>query len=292
MKKCVLILTIVLLFLCACGRQEAVPVVVSAPPTIAARETLPANRTVRVAVSELLAQSALLSRIQTRFEQETDYKLEFAPAANSTVVSVGQSGKADVLLVQQGTAASQFIAAGYGTREIPFLTDSLVLAGPADDPAQVGSAQDISQAMIRIATSGATFVSRYDDSDVYRAETRLWADAGIIIGNGRDWYTAARLGAAGTLQTAQEKGAYTVAQREAFLREKTDLRIFMQDVPGLQNTYCVIPVSVGQFESVNADGAEAFVEWLTGDGTKSWIGDFGTEDFGRPLFNMTNTMEG
>ena len=292
MKKSALILTLCLLLLCGCGRQEAVPVVVSAPPTVADSETLPANRTVRVAVTELLAQSDLLARLQVRFEQETAYKLELAPAANSTVVSVGQTGKADVLLVQQGTAASQFVAAGYGTREIAFLTDSLALVGPADDPADVRSADTVSQAMVRIAQSGAAFVSRYDDSDVYRAETRLWADAGIVIGNGRAWYTAARLGVSGTLQLAQEMNAYTLVEREAFLRAQSDLQILLEDIPGLCNTYCILPVDAGQFESVNAEGAEIFVQWLLQDSTKAWISDFGTEDYGRPIFDYKNILEG
>lgn len=292
MKRSFCILILLSLLLCACGRQEAVPVMLSAPPTVADSETAPQNRTVRVAVAQLLADSDLVRQMEQRFSQQTPYRLELSPNSNSTAVSVGQSGKADVLLVQQGTAVSQLVSAGYGDSAIPLFSDSLVLVGPAQDPAQVRSAETVAQAMVRIAQSDAVFVSRYDDSDVYRTEMRLWADAGVVIGNGRAWYKVARQGMSGTLQTAAEKGGYTLASREAFLREDTDLHILMQDVPALQNTYCAVPVSAQMFETVNAEGAEAFVQWLLQSDTQAWIQEYGTEDFGRPIFDMKTTMEG
>lgn len=292
MKKSILTLILLLLFLCACGREPEVPVDETVPSTIPAADALPHNRTIHMAVTQMLADSPLLEQLRARFESETKYKLDFAPNANSTAISVGQSGKLDALLVQKGTAASQFVTSGYGVQEVPLFSDTLLIAGPADDPAGIASADTALQAMIRIAKSGSTFVSRYDDSDVYRAEMRLWADAGIIIGNGRSWYMPARQGMAATLQLATEKNAYVLAEKEAFLASGSSLTIYMEDDAQLQNTYVLVPVSAEQFESVNAEGVQIFLDWFLRSDTQSFIRSYGSESYGCPIFDMKTTMEG
>jgi tungstate transport system substrate-binding protein len=44
-------------------------------------------------------------------------------------------------------------------------------------------------------------------------------------------------------------------------------------------------VNPEKFGKVNADGAEAFVDFMTSQETQKLIGDFGKDKFGQPLFS-------
>ena len=288
MKKAIVLLCLLLL-LSACARADVpTEAVVSAPPTIPQSVSVPANRNVRVCVTEMLADSPVMEQLRTRFEAQSDYRLDFAVNPNSVAVSVAQSGNADVLLVQRDTPTEQFITSGYGVSCDEWLCDSLVLAGPASDPAQVRTAQTAAEAMAGIARSGALFVSRYDDSDVCRAESALWSQAGIVIGNGRKWYKAARLEMVGTLYLADENDAYVLCERETFLQNCGDLKleILLDDASDLRTTYCIVPVSSDVSDRVNTQGADAFISFLRSENTRAFLTSYGTESYGCPIFTL------
>ena len=52
----------------------------------------------------------------------------------------------------------------------------------------------------------------------------------------------------------------------------------------LMNYIAVIAVNPERFPNVNAKGATAFMDWLTGDEAQALIRDFGKDTFGEPLF--------
>lgn len=286
MKRAIVLLC-ALLLLCACSRSaEPTEASVSAPPTIPQSQTLPENRTVRVCVTQMLADSALMEQLRARFEAQSDYRLDIAVNPNSVAVSVAQSGNADILLVRPEALVQQFIQSGDGEPAEDWIGGSLVLAGPASDPAGIKDAQSAAEAMAKIAKSGSTFVSRYDDSDVSRIETALWTQAGVVIGNGRSWYKPARLEMTGTLRTADEEGAYVLCEKETFLqnRDSLKLEILLDGVKDLQVRYCMIPVSSQVSERVNSEGAAEFAEFLQSADTLDFISSYGTESCGCPVF--------
>lgn len=288
MKKAFILLGLLLL-LCACGRADVpAEAVVSVQPTIPQSQTLPENRIVRVCVTQMLADSPVMDLLRTQFEAESDYRLDYAVNPNSVAISVAQSGNADLLLVMQDIPTKQFIQSGYGTSCTDWLCDTLVLAGPVSDPAEVQTAQSAAQAFRRIADSGAAFVSRYDDSDVSKAESTLWKQAGIVIGNGRRWYKAARLEMVGTLRLADESGAYTLCERETFLQNQGDLQlqILLDGADDLRTTYCIVPVSAEASERVNTDGAAEFAAFLQSEQTRAYLTSYGTDSYGCPIFTI------
>lgn len=276
-----------LVFLCACSRTGASDeAVVSAPPTISQTQSLPENRTVRVCVTQMLADSLVTEALRARFEAQSDYRLDFAVNPNSVAISVAQSGNADLLLVQSDTATKQFVQSGYGASCTEWLRDSLVLAGPASDPAGVRGCETAAEAMAKIAKSGATFVSRYDDSDLCKKETALWSKAGVVIGNGRSWYKAARLEMVGTLRLADESGAYLLCEKETFLQNRDDvkLQILLDDTADLRTEYCIVPVSAELSDRVNTDGAAEFAAFLQSAETAAYLASYGTQEYGLPVF--------
>ena len=289
MKRSAWLLIAAVLLLCSCGRaRETAAPVLSAPPTISASETVPQNRDVHISVTEMLADSPMLEELCALFAQQTGYRAELSVNTDSVAVSVAETGKMDVLLAQQGTEASRFLAAGYAERSSDWLSSALVLAGPADDPAHTAEAQTAPQAFLRIAKTGSAFVSRYDDSDVNRLETRLWANAGVMIGNGKRWYKTARSSMTAALRQADALGAYILADRETFLRsaDETQLVILLADVPELTVAFCLLPVSAERFPSVNAQGAQAWIDFLQSASTKSFLQSYGTDRYGSPIFKV------
>ena len=288
MKKALVLLWL-LVFLCACSRAEAPKeAAVSAPPTISQTQRLPENRTVRICVTETLADSPLTQQLRARFEAGSDYRLDIAANPNNVAVSVAQSGNADLLLVQRDTPTKQFIASGYGASCTEWIRDSFVIAGPASDPAAVRQAQTAVQAFLRIADTESAFVSRYDESDVCKAENALWSQAGIVIGNGRSWYKAARLEMVGTLRLADEKNAYVLSERETFLQNRDDLRLdlLLEGTSDLSVTYCIVPVSSEVSDRINTDGAAEFAAFLQSAETIAFITSYGTESYGCPIFQI------
>lgn len=283
-----------ILFLCACGRTGALTdAQITVMTTIPQTHSIPENRTVRVGVTQLLADSDLLLRLRRAFESQSDYRLEFAASADTSAVAVAQSGGADLLLVQQGMAADRFVSVGDGAQCIDWMHTSLILAGPADDPADVRTASSAAEAFSRIAKATCAFVSRYDDSDLCIAEDRLWNGAGVSIGNGRSWYKAARMEMAGSLRMADSIGAYILCEKEVFLQNRAaiKLEILLEGTPDLRVSYCVIPVRADITERINASGALAFADWLQGSEAKRIISTYGTDSYGCPIYDLENMEE-
>jgi tungstate transport system substrate-binding protein len=85
---------------------------------------------------------------------------------------------------------------------------------------------------------------------------------------------------------ANEKQAYTLADRATFLtlRNELELIILSEHDPLLQNDYAVLIVSREKHPHVNAVAARMFAVFLTSAATKQLIAEFGVARFGEPLF--------
>ena len=88
------------------------------------------------------------------------------------------------------------------------------------------------------------------------------------------------------LLMADELMAYTLTDRATYLsmRDQLELEIIVEGDTDLFNQYGVIAVNPDKNGSINADGAEAFIQWLLSEDTQALIGDFGVDTFGQPLF--------
>jgi tungstate transport system substrate-binding protein len=97
-----------------------------------------------------------------------------------------------------------------------------------------------------------------------------------------------------TLVTADEQGAYTLADRGTWLsmkRKLPHLRLLLGGAtiadnrdPGLRNRYGVMAVNPALHPGVNFPLAQRFIDWLVSPETQRAIGEFGREMFGQPLF--------
>ena len=97
-----------------------------------------------------------------------------------------------------------------------------------------------------------------------------------------------------TLTFANESGAYTLTDRGTFLSQSAnlpDLAVMVGGAsiadnadPALLNPYGVIPVNPDKSDTINAELAEMFVQWITSPAVQEQIGAYGVDTFGQPLF--------
>jgi len=111
------------------------------------------------------------------------------------------------------------------------MNSDLVLLGPANDPAGVSGMRDAAEALRRIASMGAAFISGGHASGMREIEIRLWRAAGVDPAGGRGrWYREVREGAGAALEAAAASNAYVLADRSAWLalRDRRNLRIVVE----------------------------------------------------------------
>jgi tungstate transport system substrate-binding protein len=206
------------------------------------------------------------------------YRIQLIAVGTGQALALGARGDADVLLVHAPEAELAFMGAGHGTRRRPVMHNRFVLLTPEGDPAAISAAADACDAMRRIASVRAPFVSRGDDSGTHKRERALWRCAGVSPAP--PWYLDVGQGMTETLAIAAERGAYTLSDDATFMMLAPEgLAVAASDDPQLRNEYSVIEVR----GAAHAAGARVFADWLTNEG-KRVIGAYGEEQFGRPLF--------
>jgi tungstate transport system substrate-binding protein len=113
----------------------------------------------------------------------------------------------------------------------------------------------------------------------------LWKAAGIetaAVAN----YVESGQGMGATLNIANERRAYTLADRATFLALSKDLglEIVFEGAAPLLNIYHVYVVNPEKHSGVHLEQARAWAAFLVSEGTQEVIGTFGTEEFGQALF--------
>jgi tungstate transport system substrate-binding protein len=178
---------------------------------------------------------------------------------------MGERGEVDALLVHDPIGEAKFIAHGFGIDPRPVMYDSWVIVGPDTDPAGIRHFKDAARAFAQIASAGALFASRGDDSGTNRAELRLWKLAGIQLDPGCPWYRKLDQGMEATLDSAAAMNAYTLADRATWTKFKNrqHLEILSAGDPALHNTYDSILENPTKWPHVKFNDARIWHEWLT-----------------------------
>jgi tungstate transport system substrate-binding protein len=244
----------------------------------------PENPVIRLSTTTSVNDSGLLSYLQETFESDTGYTLEVISNGTGAAIKLGESGDADVLLVHAKASEEEFVKAGFGIERIPFMYNYFVIVGPESDPAGILGAASAKDAFSAIA-KGGLFVSRGDDSGTNKAELKLWEAAGIDPAK-ESWYISAGKGMGACLLQAAENEAYCLTDKATFLsmESKGDLKILLGESDDMKNTYSMIAVNPDKNAGVNIDGANAFIEWMLGAKAQGMIKEYGSKEYGEPLF--------
>jgi tungstate transport system substrate-binding protein len=229
--------------------------------------------------------SGLLGFLLPVFTRETGWEVDTIAVGTGAALNMGRGGDADVLLVHARADEIKFVEDGYGVRRYDVMYNDFLVVGP--DLSAIPHNGDVMQTFRDIASKNLPFVSRGDNSGTHTMENNLWRAAGIVPA-GLPNYSSVGQGMGATLQMAYEMRAYTLTDRATWLTLSKDRRI---DLPAvcekdaeLLNFYGVIAVNPARHPGINAEGGQAFAEWMIRDSTQRLIGQYGVAEFGGALF--------
>lgn len=227
----------------------------------------------RLATTTSVRDSGLLEELLPRFEEAHNCRVDVVAVGTGAALKLGEAGDVDVVLVHARDAEDGFMGAGHGIRHEEFMQNEFLLLGPASDPAGVRG-KTPSDAFRAIAAGGHKFLSRGDESGTHQREISLWKAAGGLV----PWekYIESGQGMGATLVMADELEAYVLTDRGTSLnfRERIELEPLVADSPELRNPYAVMIVNPETHQRVNAELAEAFVEFLLTPETQQAIGAY------------------
>jgi tungstate transport system substrate-binding protein len=238
-----------------------------------------------LATTTSLQDSGLLDVLVPAFEQASGYAVKTVAVGTGQALTMGQQGNADVLFVHSPAAEKTFMDAGWGVDRRLVAHNYFWIVGPAADPAGISGTTSAVDAFKKIAASRATFISRGDNSGTNTKELALWKSAAITPSG--SWYLQSGQGMGPTLQIASQKGGYTLTDTATFLanQSKLSLQALVKSDSSLINVYSVIAVNPAKWPKVNAAGAKAFEDYVTGTAGQKIIGIFGSDKYGLALFN-------
>ena len=233
--------------------------------------------------------SGLLDFLLPEFEKDTGIRVKVFAKGTGAAIRDGIDGNVDVIFVHARAREEKFIGDGFGTKRYAVMQNDFIILGPQNDPADIRGSSDAANALTRIALAGALFVSRGDDSGTHTKEQTLWKATKLQLdnkistiikkgasktisfvhpkGSGK-WYLSIGQGMGKTVTFADEKRAYTLADRGTYIKYKhgrdtgLDLEIMCEGDPVLNNPYGVIPINPKKHPHVQYDLAEQFANWL------------------------------
>jgi tungstate transport system substrate-binding protein len=247
------------------------------------------DKIIKVSTTTSTQSSGLLDILLPELEKETGIKVKVIAKGTGAAIRDGMDGNVDVIFVHARAREEKFINDGYGTKRYAVMHNDFVILGPTKDPAGIKGMTDAKAALKKIADSRSVFVSRGDDSGTHTKEQALWKASGLpvekktdtIVKKGKkrqvsyvhpeglgEWYLSIGQGMGKALTFADEKLAYTLADRGTYIKYKfgrdipIELDVLCEGDAALANPYGVIPVSPKKHPHVKYQLAEEFAKWL------------------------------
>lgn len=275
------------LLVLACWTLLCLPALVMGEPKI-----------IKMSTTTSTENSGLLDVLLPEFTQETGIQVKVFAKGTGAAIRDGTDGNVDIIFVHAREREEKFISDGYGTRRYAVMHNDFIILGPSQDPAGIRGQKDAAEALKRIAYSGALFISRGDDSGTHTKEQTLWKATSLtldvktstIVKKGKKrtvrfmqpegsekWYFSIGQGMGKTITFADEKRAYTLADRGTYIKYKygrkagLGLEVLCEGDPLLNNPYGVIPVNSQKHLHVQYALAKQLAEWLVSPKGQSLI---------------------
>ncbi|GAB1410570.1 extracellular solute-binding protein [Desulfovibrionales bacterium] len=259
------------------------------------------DKVLKMSTTTSTQESGLLDTLLPLFKERAGITVKVVAKGTGAAIRDAVDGNVDVIFVHDRAREEAFVQDGYGTKRYAVMHNDFILLGPDADPAGVKGSADGAEAMRKIATAKAAFISRGDDSGTHVKEQELWKASGIAVekmtttmdkggstveisstapADSAAWYMSVGQGMGKTLTMADEKQAYTLADRGTYIKYK-----FGRDIPialdilceggdQLANPYGVIPVNPAKHPHVQHEYAEAFAQWLVSAEGQQAIADY------------------
>ena len=232
--------------------------------------------TLRMAVTTSFKNSGLSDILLPAAKEDLGIEVQLLVVGTGQALRLGRSGDVDAILVHSRAAEEEFVADGHATHRREIMYNDYVIVGPRADPVGVSGSGNAPKALAAIATTGAVFVSRGDESGTHFKEIALWAAAGFDPADFGSWYRSVGAGMGASLNAASGMDAYILADRASWLNfgNKGGLALLYSGDPELFNQYAFLPVNPGRHPHVKSGEVQRFEEWLAGSRAGELIGGY------------------
>ncbi|MGE5310409.1 MAG: substrate-binding domain-containing protein [Nitrospirota bacterium] len=278
-------------------RVFALLIVMVALPTVSNGQ----EKVLKMSTTTSTENSGLLDVLLPEFTKETGIQVKVFAKGTGASIRDGIDGNVDVIFVHDKEREEKFVADGYGTYRLAVMHNDFIILGPKKDPAGIKGMKDAAKTLDKIAKAKAPFVSRGDDSGTHGKEQELWKATGLplqtqtteVVVEGQkkalkfqypgglgEWYLSVGQGMGKTLTFAEEKQAYTLADRGTYLEYKfgrkqgLDLEILCEGDPLLFNPYGILPVNPKKHPHVKFEWADKFAKWLVSPKAQALIANY------------------
>ena len=251
-----------------------------------------AEKILKMSTTTSTQASGLLDQLLPALEKDTGIKVKVIAKGTGAAIRDGMDGNVDVIFVHAKAREEKFVREGYGTKRYAVMHNDFVILGSVGDPAGIKGMNQAATALKQIAAAEKTFVSRGDDSGTHTKEQNLWQATGLTLENETTfvvkkgmkrsirflhpqglgtWYLSIGQGMGKTITFADEKEAYTLADRGTYLKYKygrdvpIDLVVLCDGDPLLSNPYGIIPINPQKHPHVKHELAKEFAQWLVSD---------------------------
>lgn len=237
----------------------------------------PAPASIRLATTTSMDQSGLLDVLLAAFTKRTGIRVDVIATGSGSALTLAAHGNCDLVIAHAPALEKAFLATNPASLRIPFMYSDFVIVGPKSDPAGIRRSASAVAAFCSIAESKARFVSRGDNSGTHQKELELWPPK--LKPTHSPWYLESGQGMVETLRIADERDAYALSDRAAFLalsNELGHLAILFEKDGALRNEYSMIIPSLSAAGRPLADflaGSEAaeLIRSFTVRGTRAFF---------------------
>ncbi len=197
------------------------------------------DKVLKMSTTTSTQESGLLDVLLPALEKDTGIAVNVIAKGTGAAIRDGVDGNVDVIFVHDRAREDAFVKDGFGTKRYAVMHNDFIIVGPASDKAAIKGVAEGADAVKKIAAAKASFISRGDDSGTHAKEQELWKASGLNLENSistmekdgkqveiksvhpaasSDWYLSVGQGMGKTLTMADEKQAYTIADRGTYMK--------------------------------------------------------------------------
>jgi len=126
-----------------------------------------AGEVLRLSTTTSTENSGLLAVLNPPFEKTNGVKIDVIALGSGKALKLGENGDVDLMFVHAPEAEEKLLAADFGVDCVAVMHNDFVIVGPKADPAGIKASAGIEEAMKKISTGSAAFISRGDDSGTH-----------------------------------------------------------------------------------------------------------------------------
>ncbi len=198
------------------------------------------NDTLIIGVTTTLEDSGLLRQLVNAFQQTHNITIKPVVAGSGQIHKLLSLGDMSVAITHDPQGEEALIKEGVINKRIALTQNDFIIIGPKSDPANIKEALTPSDALKKIISTNALFVSRGDNSGTHQIEKAWWQT--INARPNKQYYLKTGTGMGATLNVAAERGAYTFVDRATWIafQNKQSLSSLFEDSKRLPNTYSLL----------------------------------------------------